>query len=487
MANRPPVAALGLLAVLSACAAQDQEFRPPQPELPAAYSLSAPEATSLPRPSSEWWMGFRSAELDELVESALRNNHDLKAAVSRIRQAAAASGIPLAGRFPRVDFYASGQVDAPSGGVPRDPGEPFDTRRLYQVGLRASYEIDLWGKNRWAALSADESLRASAFDAETIANTLTADVATAYFEALSARERLTAAQRNVELSRKLLAAVQERFDAGDSTGPELVRQKTSIASFEAEVPIIELIRDRAMNRLAVLVATPPGTLRIKATSLDPLVLPAPPLGLPSDLLGRRPDLRRAEANLAAAHANLNVARARLLPSFNLSASYGLASLYMSALSGPGGLVYGLLGQIAQAVFDGGRGRADVQVNEARREELVEAYYQSVLLALRDVEDSLASLRFYSTQEAAQIRFVTLAQQAHALTVEKYQLGASDYLAVLDTERTRYKSEDDRLVARFRRLVATVDLYKALGGGFTSDQRGDPITMPAIVPAEGTKP
>jgi NodT family efflux transporter outer membrane factor (OMF) lipoprotein len=452
---------LALAAALAACSQQPDYVRPEQP-LPDRYAFD-PGREGLPLPASQWWKAFRSKELDGLVERALAENHDLKAAMHRIAQAEAQAGVTAGALLPTLQYSAKSSVSGPKGGVGTvDATERSE--RLYQYGLQASYEIDLWGKNRSAMDAALATAQASLFDRETVAISLVADVTVSYLNYLQAGDRIAVANSNIDNMRRVLATVRRRAEIGEGTELEVTQQQNALEQAQATVPVLELFRAQQANRLAVLTAQAPHDLHLAGTSLNDLAIPEVAAGMPSELLLRRPDIRKAEAGLIAANANIGVARAKLFPSLTLSAERGWGAPFLSAASGPGALFYVAAASLGGVIFNNGQTRAEIAYSEARKEELVDGYRQAILSSLRDVEDGLAAVRFTGDQERAQRGALDLARKAYGLSQKAFDAGMTDYLTVLDTERTLHTAEDSAVQARFARLNSAVSLYKALGGG-----------------------
>jgi NodT family efflux transporter outer membrane factor (OMF) lipoprotein len=278
------------------------------------------------------------------------------------------------------------------------------------------------------------------------------------------------------------AALRERQRLGESSEIEVAQQRNLLAQAEASLPPILLSRDRAFNRVAILVGRAPGQLTLTGGSLAALTVPEVSAGLPADLLLRRPDIRKAEANLIAANANIGVARAKVLPSLSLTGERGWASQLFDTLSSPGSIYYTLAANLAATIFDNGKNDADIAYSRARHAELAEAYRQVVLTGLRDVEDALAAIRHQGDLEVAQREVVNAAQHAFALGSEAFRLGMVDYINLLETQRTRFQAEDAQVLARSGRLAASVALFKALGGG--TDPAEAPIDPPRAIEEAG---
>jgi len=281
------------------------------------------EANQLPRPTQTWWLEFGNEELAELVETAIANNYDLRVAVARIEQAERQAMIAGSARFPTLDFFAGAQAEGPAGGVGTAASRrAFQNRNTFQFGFRASYEVDLWGKIGYQAESALALARASVFNRQAVALTLTSEVTNAYIEILSLSERIAISDQNLEIARDVANALSSRVEQGDSSVLELQRQQVTIALIQNAQASLVLQRERLINRLAVLLGKPPRSVKIEGKSLKDIKIPQVAPGLPSELLCRRPDIRRAEAQLIAASADMNAARANLLPSVTLTGEYG---------------------------------------------------------------------------------------------------------------------------------------------------------------------
>jgi NodT family efflux transporter outer membrane factor (OMF) lipoprotein len=254
-----------------------------------------------------------------------------------------------------------------------------------------------------------------------------------------------------------------RFDNGAATALELAQQRTSVLNIEAELPALRQQLQQTQHALAVLLGRPPQGFRIAGESLSALQLPAVAAGQPATLLERRPDIRRAEAQLQAANADIGAARAALYPSVRLSAASGVSGF----LSGGSTNVTTLAASLAQTIFDGGRLQGQLAQSQARRTELAAQYVQAVLTSFREVEDSLVAVQANEIRAAALTQSAAQAQRAYQLAVARYEAGAHDLLNLLDSQRSRLQAQDSLIQAELARYTATVDLFKALGGGWDS--------------------
>jgi NodT family efflux transporter outer membrane factor (OMF) lipoprotein len=474
------LALFGLLA-LTACSSFLEEDRPvptvnlPDRFQPAAEDMTPPEvgidgaadAQAAPDdiPLSRWWRAFRSDELNGLVDRALANSHDLKVAIARVQQAQAQIGIAAGTRLPTIGIAGQSLTDAPNGGVGTRFPSPFgQTQRLEQFGVTASYEFDFWGKNLFASESARAGAQASIYDRQTIALTLVAGVVSTYFQYLESNERIVVALANVDNITRVLAVVKKRRQIGEGADLEVRQQATELAQARATVPPLLLQRAQFRNQLAILIGELPESLTLSKSFLRDVHVPKIPPSLPSELLARRPDLRSAQAGVLAAAANVGQARAQLFPDFTINAERGVGGNYFATLLNPASYFYLISANVAQTVFDNGKSLSQIDQAKAILAESVESYRQAVLTALRDVENALVAVQFTRETEIAQIDAVENANAAFDLSQSAFRNGNTDYLTMLDTERTQYQTEDQKVTAHFDRLNAALSLFQSLGGG-----------------------
>ena len=431
--------------------------------LSGAFKGQATE--NLPRPKEQWWQDFGSEELNDIVDTALTNNFDLRVAVARVAQTRAQADIVRAAQSPTIDAMGAYKNQGPGQGVGYAPStDVWSSQPVWQGGLMVNYEVDLWGKKGFNSKSAYSQALASEFNREAVALSLVADVVTTYFQVMSFDERVSVGERNLEAIRSVGRGLTRRMERGDSTLIDVSQQFILQSNTDAQVTNLKLQRERAFNRLSLLVGRTPSTLKLKGISVETAKTPLVQPGLPSDLLCRRPDIRRAEAALEAAQADLYAARANLLPSFGLSAQGGYGSFLLSTITAPQSLFYILSSNLVQNVFDGGKRKAEVKLASAKNVELLEAYANTVLSALRDVEDALAGValtaKHYEALNDSRARATKLAEMS-AVVVER---GGMDYVQLYQIQGTVLAAEDAAINSRFDQIRASVDLYKAIGGG-----------------------
>ncbi len=448
--------------------------------MPSAYKAPSPE-TQLPRPKELWWTDFESEELNQLVDTALTNNYDLRIAVARVSQTRAQADVVKANQYPTLDAGVSYKNQAPALG----PGyaansSQWGSQPVWQVGLLANYEVDLWGKKGFNTSSAFSQALASEYNRQAVALSLVGDTATVYFQVLALDERIAVSERNLETIRNVGKGLTRRVELGDATLIDLSQQLILQTNTDALVTNLKLQRERAYNRLATLVGTTPNGLKLKAKSLKGIKVPVVGAGLPSDLLCRRPDIRRAEAALEASKADLYAARANLLPGFSLTAGGGYGSFLLSTLTMPQSVFYNVTTNLLQNVFDGGRRRAEIQVASAKNVELLETYANAVLASLRDVEDGLAGVNLTAKQYDALNESRNRAQLLATMSTKVVERGGMDYVQLYEIQRTVLQAEDAAISARNDQLAASVGLFKAIGGGTKVDD--DPCLGGGKLPA-----
>jgi len=446
---------------LTGCAETPLPTLPPG-DIPAAFEQ--PVSKSAPIwPATDWWSGYGDPQLTALIEKSQANNLDLAQAEARLRQADARARQAGSALLPTLGLNAT------ANSFYGQTGSVSAHETDYSAGLGATYELDFWGKNRDLANAAEALRAASAADRQTVALTVTGSVANSYFLLLSLRERIAVTEANLQSSRAILNVVQRRVNAGYSAPADLSQERANMAAQQAMLPALQQQELETRDALAILLGRPPVGFEIAGTNLGHVAVPTVAPGLPSALLARRPDIASAEANLVAAHANLAAARAAFLPSVTLNASAGLQypALAAAIYTLPGlGLGAGLGATLVQTIFDGGKNRAITDEALAHEAELLAAYRAAVLNAFSDVENALGNINHLAAQETALQERLTQAEKVLSSARRKYISGYSDFLTVTDAERNLYSARDQLFDIRRARLVASVALYKALGGSST---------------------
>jgi NodT family efflux transporter outer membrane factor (OMF) lipoprotein len=308
----------------------------------------------------------------------------------------------------------------------------------------------------------------SQFDADTVALTVNADVATTYLQILAVRDRLRLANEDLQNSERVLGLLQQQRNAGLVSDLEVAQQRSTAATQRAGIASLQQSERALVLSLSLLLGRPPEGFNIAAQSLNELQLPPVVAGMPSELLRRRPDIRRAESDLKAAGYDIDNARASRLPSISLTAEGGTVAAALTRLLSPGTFVTSLVASITAPIFEGGRLEAQQKLSEARFKELAIVYAQSVYTAFTETETALSAAQLYQAQYQAAQEAANQAQIAYRLAQNRYNAGTIDVLAVLDAQRTVINANDALVQANLLRYSALVDLYRALGGGFTDN-------------------
>ena len=448
-------------------------YQRPEAGVPAQWiEPVSPEAEPVFVDISRWWSVFNDPELDSLIERAVQANKDLKLAEARVREARGQRGVVAADGYPTVNASAAyarsrsseNATVSSSGRSSRSPAEGSD---LFQFGFDAGWEIDIFGRVGRAVEAAEADIESFEENRRDVLVTLLSEVARIYLEVRGSQLRLSIARENIEGQRQTVQLTRDRFEAGLSSELNVAQASAQLASTEAEVPVLESAERQGIHQLGVLLGLEPGRLLDELIEKKPLpsVPPEVPTGLPSDLLRRRPDVRRAERQLAAATARIGVATADLFPRFSLTGSIGQQSINVSDLALSGSTFWSIGPTIQWPLFDAGRIRANIRVQDARQEQALVTYEKAVLTSLQDVENALVAYSREQVSRRSLAQAVEANRRAFEIANELYTKGLVDFLNVLVTERALYLSQD--LLAQSDQRITTnlVALFKALGGGW----------------------
>lgn len=473
MMRRPPVADAVLVAaataLLGACTLG------PEPGRPVTAADGAPafvhERGLVVDPAGvdlqPWWRSFGDPATVELVERALADNTDLRAAAARVLEAEAALRRAGGARWPQLDLGASGSRVKSSFVLP-EIGRVSVYSTTYAADLGASYVLDLFGKLKRTEQSAWASLLAEQAGAEAVLHAVVAQVVRARVGVATLDESLAIARDIRSSWERTLATTERRYRSGLVTAVDLYLARENLSSAEAAEVELAASRHQALHALDVLVGRRPGTGGKPPDTLDELPDLAPvPAGLPAELLDRRPDLRRAEAALAAATYGVGAALADLYPSLTLTGSIGPTSDTLSDLTRSEAVVYNAVASLVAPLFTGGQRRAAVAASRARAEQAAAAYAGAVLTALREVEDALVASSSAAERLGHARRRVEEARAADRLARDRYQRGVDPLLRVLETERRVRAAENALLTTTSELWNARIDLFLALGGDWNA--------------------
>lgn len=448
-----------LIYTLSSCSV-GPDFQKPEVETPAQYKYDSLMVDSVA--VLKWWDLFNDPVLDTLIVTALRENKNLLIAISRIEEARARLGFTGADQYPKLDIKA----DAQRGNLNTKQLGIEQTGNAFFIGPVLSWEIDFWGKFRRATESARAQLLASEFSLRTIQISLISEVISTYFLMVDYRQRLEIAKNTLVAREKSLSIIQHRFDKGIVAEIDLNQSQIQKEIAAVTIPVFERLAAQTENTLGILLGKLPGEIEQGYPLHDQLIPPDIPTGLPSDLLVRRPDIAEAEYLLMAQNANIGVAVAKMFPSISLTGLLGLASNDLSTLT-DGSAAWSLSGGLLGPLFNFNKNTLRVEIEEARTEQALYKYENTVLNAFREVEDALIEVETYKRQLNAKQRQFNAAKNAENLSQQRYDQGVTSYLEVLESQRSSFNAELELSEVKKDYLNAYVKLYKALGGGWVS--------------------
>ncbi|HNT57150.1 MAG TPA: efflux transporter outer membrane subunit [Syntrophales bacterium] len=459
--KRPLAAALAAL-ILTACAV-GPDYSRPDVDTPQAWRFEEKDAGA--SVNARWWEQFGDPVLNEMIETALKDNKDLLIAAARIEEYRGRYMATRGNLFPQAGAGAAAarQRATQEGITGWQPGlsPEYST---YQADLNASWEIDLWGKLRRATEAARADLLAKEESRRAVLLSLAATVAGSYIDLRDLDRQLEIARRTVETRKESLDLFNMRFAGGVVSELELSQVKSEYESARAAIPKIEKTIYQGENALNFLLGRNPGPVK-RGRSINELVVPEVPAGLPSDVLERRPDIRQAEQDLIAANARIGVARAAYFPSISLTGMFGSISTDLSNLFTGPAQAWNFGGTITMPIFMAGRLYGQEKATEAIQEQALIRYRQSVQEAFREVEDNLVDQRKTREIMEAQAAQVEALRSYRDLARLRYENGYSSYLEVLDADRNLFNMELTYVQTKGTLFRAMVNLYKSMGGGW----------------------
>jgi len=454
------LAVLTLSVLLAACTVGPRH-RVPEMPLPAQFDQAPAEATALPV-NSKLWAEFGSSELDALIARALEANTTIAQAAARFAETRALSGLSPYSWFPTVTAEGDQEQSQFSGLDPFSEQGQFET---WRAGFDAVWEIDLFGSLRNQQKAIDRRAEADAASLADARLSIVAETAQAWFALIGARERLALQSRQLANLEENVSILQARVDAGNSTALDLARSEAQTRSLAASVPLAEADVVRQEQRLAVLTAWPVATLRLQlaSTTTIPDLPKLVATGTPEQWLKRRPDIRAAERQLAAATADVGVEVAEYFPKLELLGSFGWTAQSRDQIGDRAAERWRYGPSLSWSFLNFGRVHQYVNAAEARADGAVARYQETVLRALEETENALAGFRAANQTEDELLAAAAAAGEAARLSQIRYDVGASDYLTLLDAQRTMLDLEDQHVQAASRRATALAALYKALAG------------------------
>jgi outer membrane protein, multidrug efflux system len=496
--------ALACAALLGACTL-GPNFTRPETMSPPAWPAVAASGAELPsRPVMRaydgrlWWSVFKDPVLDRLVDEAQRQNLDLQTAALRIEEARAQRGAAVAQGRPSASAMGvggrqrssqNGLASSLAGGASQQPGAgaggaggaaaappaPSPYSDLFQAGFDATWELDLWGKARRGVEAADAGIVSAEQARGNARISLTAEVARTYLGLRGAQRQRAIVVADIADQQQLQRLTDSRSRNGFASRADAVQQQAQLSASQAQLPPIDQQIAQAMNRLALLLALPPGALADRLGAVpptDPALPPEVPVGLPGDLLRRRPDILKSEADLHAATAKVGQATAQLFPSITLGGVAGLQSVHASSLTDWASRFWIGGAQVSIPIFEGGKLKAQIRTADAQMKEAALAWRSTVLGAYHEADDALEAYADEQRHAAALARALSDARRSDALTRSRYRSGLVSMIEVLDVQRQVHQAQQQALQSNVAASTDLVALYKALGGDWTQDGAGD---------------
>ncbi|HEY7322980.1 MAG TPA: efflux transporter outer membrane subunit [Candidatus Binatia bacterium] len=441
------------------------DYQRPQIDTPQAWRVEDKNVQAITNTS--WWEQYNDPVLNELVQSGLQNNYDVKIAAARIEQFLGLYTTTRAALFPQVGAgsTAGRQRASEIAGPAPIEGTPntFPTFNNFQIFVNATWEIDFWGKLRRATEAARANILASEEAKQSVILTLVTSVANSYINLRDLDKQLETTRQTAKSYEEIYNIFKLRFDYGYVSAMELNQAKEQYEHATANIPFFEKAIAQQENNISVLLGRNPGPIP-RGKTIDELVLPTVPAGLPSEVLANRPDIRQAEQNLIAANANIGVAKALYFPSISLTSLYGTASSDISQLfSGPS-RIWTIAAPVSAPIFTAGAIAGQVQSAEGVQQETLFRYQQVIQTAFQEVNDSLVDQDRTREQLAALTRQVEALREYVRLAWLRFDEGYSSYLEVTYAQNLLYNAELERIVVQRSLLQAFANLYKAMGIG-----------------------
>ena len=458
------IAAVVGVGLLGGCALGPNYKRPAVAEPPAFRGQATAEAASFA--DAPWWEAFQDPALKALIQAALTNNYDAAIAAARVQEARANLRVARSGLFPSLDYGATaGRARLPLGGLNLPDGTDHRTDDVFVGTMSMSWELDIWGRVRRSNEAARATLLATEDARRGVWLTLVSDLAQAYFQLLALDVQLQIAQNSTQAYQGTYELFLDRFNLGVASKLETSRALGALGNAQATIPQIQSAVVARENMISILLGKPPGPIPRGQPMYAQPVAPTVPAGLPSAVLERRPDLRQAEQQLVTANARIGVAKAEFFPKLSLTALFGAASPELSAFTGGGATVWAVAGMLTGPLFNAGRTTGQYRASIAQWEQARLQYEQAILGALREVSDALTALGKLSDAETGQTTAVRGLEEAVVHATDRYRQGLASYYEVLEAQQQLYPAQNTLAQIRANRLIAYVQLYKALGGGW----------------------
>jgi multidrug efflux system outer membrane protein len=481
--RRAVVAGLGA-ALLAGCTL-GPDYQRPELKAPAAFQYEPAQAAQTA--DTAWWRQFQDPQLEQLIAEALKHNTNVQIAAANVEQAAALLTTTRSQLFPTLGYGAGAgreRAREPSFAA-QIPNYPNPTS-AYQAALQASWEIDLWGRIRRQSEAAYANVLATEEARRGVILSLVAQVANSYLQLRGLDAQLDVAKKTLQTYKESVDLFTLQFQYGQVSMMNVAQSQSQYETAAAQIPLLQSQIEQAQNSLAVLIGRDPGPIA-RGKSVDELQLPQVPAGVPSQLLERRPDLAQAEAQLIAANAQIGAAKALYFPVISLTGAFGSASADLSKLfSGPA-RVWSYAGSVAGPIFTFGAVSGQVAQAEAAQQAALLNYQLSIRNAFADVDNALVANQKLREQLDAQVRLVAALQQYNELARLQFDGGYTSYSTVLQAEQALFPAELNLVSIRAQLFSSTVNIYKAMGGGWVGRADGMTGSTPPAAPASALPP
>lgn len=472
------IVSISLVSVLLASCSFIPDFTRPSVPVPERWKEQQVTNESIAEIPVKWWTLYNDPTLNGFVDEAMTQNLDIRAGFERVNQARSALRIAGASLLPSAaaSMGASRTRTNPASG-------PTSTATSLTGGLAISYDLDLLGSNRAKIAAARAALSGKQYEQDALRLVIQSEIANAYFGVITARERVRIAEDNLKNARDIMHIIQMRVNTGLDSDLELAQQRVAVSSSEAALASLKQQESTYSNALAVLLGRAPQTFDLQTEkAIADFPVPAISPLQPSVLLERRPDIHSVEQSLMAADANIGVARAAFFPSIDLG---GTASVAATSFGNPATTILALASSLSAPIFTGGALEGGLSNATSQQRELVETYRKTVLTAFQEVEDALAATKAADAREVALKNAVKSAKRAYSISRKRYDVGTIDFQTLLNTQAALLSAEDSYAQALDAKLAASVDLVKAMGGGWDSNAK--PETPKETAPAPSVAP
>ena len=453
-----------LIALLISGCTVGPDYKRPSAVVPTEFRAVSPEASKAEAASlgdQKWWDVFRDDQLQSLIRTAIQQNYDVRIAATRVLEAQAQLGITRSNQFPSVSGGANLSAQRTSQSIIF----PAIEQSTGQLNLSAAWQLDFWGQYRRATEAARASLLATEWGRRAVISSLVSSVASAYFQLRALDLQLELSENALTARRESLRLTSVLADHGNTSELDVRQAEQLVYTASEEIPDLERLIQQQENLLSTLLGNNPGPITRGLALTEQPHPPEVPAGIPSELLERRPDIRQSEQVLIAANAQIGVARAAYYPQIALTTSGGFQSDALARLfGGPAGL-WSFAGSLVQPIFTAGRIRSGVRLAEAEQQEAVLSYQQTIQQSFREVSDALIGYRKLREFREQQELLTASAEGAAHLSNIRYKGGVTSYLEVLTNETNYFSAELNLAQAQANELLALVQLYQALGGGW----------------------